>query len=170
MYAKTQDPTQPQTQTPGQILARYRQSAPVNVIALAGEFGLNVWEMHSLPPNISGKIFRDPLNGGKSGFSIAVNASEAYTRKRFTIAHEIAHFILHRSKLENGDLVDDSMYRSGLSTREEADANRLAADIIMPRSLISQLVKAGNRDVATLASLFQVSLPAMQIRLGIPVA
>jgi Zn-dependent peptidase ImmA (M78 family) len=140
------------------------------VIALAGEFGLNVWEMHSLPSNISGKIFRDPLNGGRSGFSIAVNASEAYTRKRFTIAHEIAHFILHRSKLENGDLVDDSMYRSGLSSREEADANRLAADILMPRPLISQLVEAGNRDVATLASLFQVSLPAMQIRLGIPVA
>src|ERR1700722_10214635 len=147
MYVKTQNSPQPQTRTPGQILARYRQSAPVNVIALAGEFGLNVWAMHTLGPSISGKIFRDPLNGGVSGFSIAVNAAEAYTRQRFTIAHEIAHFILHRSKLENGDLVDDSMYRSGLSTREEADANRLAADILMPRSLISQMVKNGNRDV-----------------------
>jgi len=144
--------------------------SPVNVIAVAAEFGLNVWEMHSLPANISGKIFRDPMNGGPSGFSIAVNATDVYTRKRFTIAHEIAHFILHRSKLETGDPVDDSMYRSGLSTREEAEANRLAADILMPRSLIGTLVKSGVRDIESLANRFEVSLPAMQIRLGIPVA
>jgi Zn-dependent peptidase ImmA (M78 family) len=141
----------------------------VNVIALAHDLGLNVWGMHTLDPSISGKIFRDPMNGGTSGFSIAVNATEAYTRQRFTIAHEIAHFILHRSKLEAGDLVDDSIYRSGLSSKEEADANRLAADILMPRPLISRMVSAGNRDVQTLANQFQVSIPAMQIRLGIPV-
>jgi Zn-dependent peptidase ImmA (M78 family) len=136
---------------------------------MAHDLGLNVWGMHTLGPSISGKIFRDPMNGGTSGFSIGVNATEAYTRQRFTIAHEIAHFILHRAKLENGDLIDDSMYRSGLSTKDEADANRLAADILMPRSLITQMVNAGNRDVQTLAIQFQVSVPAMQIRLGIPV-
>ena len=154
--------------TPGQILAKYRKGAPVNVVALAGEFGLRVWEMHSLPPNISGKIFRDPINGGSSGFSIAVNSRELSERKRFTIAHEIAHFILHRDKLSAADLIDDSMYRSGLSTRQEADANRLAADILMPRSLVSTLVASGIRDVDSLASRLQVSIPAMKIRLGIP--
>ena len=110
------------------------------------------------------------MNGGFSGFSIAVNAGDAYTRKRFTIAHEIAHFILHRDSLESGGLTDDSMYRSGLSSAAEAAANRLAADILMPRSLIGALVKSGIRDPESLANQFQVSLPAMQIRLGIPVA
>jgi hypothetical protein len=155
--------------TPGQVIAKYQKSAPVDVIGIARELGLNVWEMQSLPSSVSGKIFHDPLNGGPSGFSIAVNASENPLRKRFTIAHEIAHFILHRDFLEKDDLVDDAMYRSGLSSAEETQANRLAAQILMPFPLIQALVDSGVKDVATLANLFQVSQPAMKIRLGIPV-
>jgi Zn-dependent peptidase ImmA (M78 family) len=125
--------------------------------------------MNSLPPNVSGKIFRDPLNGGPSGFSIGVNAKEHDLRKRFTIAHEIAHFLLHRAKLENGDLTDDTMYWSGLSTEEEAQANNLAAQILMPYELIQRLINSGVKDVESLAERFQVSKAAMTIRLGIPV-
>lgn len=159
----------PSSLTPGQIIAKYQKSAPVDVGGIARDLGLNVWEMQSLPSSVSGKIFRDPLNGGSSGFSIAVNAAENPYRKRFTIAHEIAHFILHRDYLEKGDLVDDAMYRSGLSSAEETQANSLAAQILMPFSLIQALVDSGIKDVATLASTFQVSQPAMKIRLGIPV-
>jgi IrrE N-terminal-like domain len=155
--------------TPGQVIAKYQKKAPVDVIAIANELGLNVWEMESLPSTISGKIFRDPLNGGASGFSIAVNASDNPLRKRFTVAHEIAHFVLHRTHLENGDLIDDAMYRSGLSTAEETQANRLAAQILMPFPLIQELINAGVKDVVALAQAFQVSQPAMKIRLGIPV-
>jgi hypothetical protein len=156
-------------QTPGQIITRYQQSAPVDVLSIARELGLNVWEMSSLPSNVSGKIFRDPLNGGPSGFSIGVNAVEGNERKRFTIAHEIAHFILHRSQLESGDVIDDTMYRSGLSTEQEAEANKLAADILMPYVLIQSLVNSGVNTVPALAEKLQVSPTAMKIRLGIPV-
>lgn len=125
--------------------------------------------MHSLSPNISGKIFRDPLNGGTSGFSIAVNPFEAFVRQRFTVAHEIAHFILHRHLLEaKGTLADDTMYRSGLSTAEETAANRLAATILMPFPLIQSVIASGINDVNSLANRFQVSQIAMKIRLGIP--
>ncbi|MGH9743743.1 MAG: ImmA/IrrE family metallo-endopeptidase [Candidatus Acidiferrum sp.] len=125
--------------------------------------------MHSLPPNISGKIFRDPLNGGTTGFSIAVNSTEAWVRQRFTIAHEIGHFILHRHLLDaKCALADDTMYRSGLSTAEEAAANRLAADILMPFPLIQSVIALGINNVPSLAVRFQVSQIAMKIRLGIP--
>jgi len=137
------------------------------VVAIAGDLGINVWQMSSLPPNISGKIFRDQLNGGKSGFSIAVNARDVFVRQRFTVAHEIAHFILHRRLLEQGDLVDDAMYRSGLSTKEETAANRLAADILMPLLLIRGLMAGGISTPESLANKLQVSLPAMRIRLGL---
>jgi hypothetical protein len=161
--------TNRQPLSPGQIIANRQKTAPVDVLGIATDLGLNVWEMGSLPPSVSGKIFRDPLNGGQSGFSIAVNASDNPFRKRFTIAHEIAHFVLHRSYLDNGDLIDDAMYRSGLSTAEEKQANRLAAQILMPFPLIQSFVAAGYKDVVSLAKVFQVSQPAMKIRLGIPV-
>jgi len=154
--------------TPGQVIAKYQKSAPVNVVAIAKELGINVWAKH-MPVNISGKIFRDSLNGGTSGFSIAVNDTEHPLRHRFTIAHEIAHFILHRAQLEAGDLIDDTMYRSGLSTSEEVAANNFAAQILMPMDLIQKLISEGVNDVPALAARFQVSQPAMKIRLGIPV-
>jgi IrrE N-terminal-like domain len=156
------------TMTPGQIIAKYQSQAPVDVVAIASDLGLNVWAM-TLPESISGKIFRDPVNGGRSGFSIAVNSTHSSVRQRFTVAHEIAHFILHRPKLDSGDLVDDAMYRSGLSNKDETAANRFAADILMPLHLIRTLVEAGIRDPRNLAERFQVSVPAMKIRLGIPV-
>lgn len=155
--------------TPGQIIAKHQVSAPVDVLRLANELGLNVWSMSSLPPSISGKIFRDLLNGGPSGFSVGVNGNDSPVRQRFTVAHEIGHFILHRDRLNSGDLIDDAMYRSGMSPKEEAAANRLAADILMPHQLIRTLLDSGVRNVGTLAQRLQVSLPAMKIRLGIPV-
>lgn len=126
--------------------------------------GIHVWEMHTLGEN-SGKIFRDPLNGGSSGYSIGVKATEGFRRKRFTIAHEIAHFILHRSQIGD-ELIDDAMYRSGLSTREEAEANQLAADILMPVKLIRELQSRGFEDVVSLAGELQVSEAAMKVRLS----
>ncbi len=156
--------------TPGQVIAKHQKQAPVNVVGIANDLGLRVWAMHSLPSSISGKLFLDPLNGGSSGFSIAVNASEAYVRQRFTVAHEIAHFILHKDKIENGELIDDTLYRSGLSSKEETEANRLAANILMPYPLITSLMHSGIRDPQGLANTLQVSLPAIKIRLGIPPA
>jgi len=150
----------------GAVLSRFQQTAPVNVIGFAGALGINVWELQ-LPENISGKIWKDPDNGGSSGFSIGVNRSESFVRKRFTVAHECAHFLLHRNRITN-ELIDDAMYR-GLGGREEAQANKLAADILMPYPLIQKLMASGITDVDELAKALQVSGPAMRIRIGIPV-
>lgn len=171
LHQQIQHPTiQRQTQpSTAQVLAKFHSNAPVDVVGLAKEFGLNVWGSHSLPSSISGKIFRDPINGGASGFSIVVNSAERPVRQRFTTAHEISHFLLHRHLLESkGSLVDDTMYRSGLSTAEEVAANKLAAHILMPFSLINSLVASGFNSVDSLADRLQVSKTAMKIRLGIP--
>jgi hypothetical protein len=151
--------------TPGQIILRHQLSLPVNVTAIARDLGLNVWEMHNLREGIAGKIFKDRLNGGPTGYSIGVNASEGYLRKRFTVAHEIAHYILHRARIGD-ELTDNAMYRGGLSNWEEAEANKLAADILMPRKWISHFRSMGKTDPHDLAQEFQVSEPAMKVRLS----
>jgi Zn-dependent peptidase ImmA (M78 family) len=156
------------TLTPGQIIAKYQSQSPVDIVAIATDLGVNVWETKSLPNSISGKIFRDPLNGGPSTFSILVNANHSLPRKRFTIAHEIGHFVLHRKRLESGELIDDAMYRSGVTAKEETEANRFAADVLMPYSLIRSLIAAGINTPEQLAAKLQVSLPAIRIRMGLP--
>jgi hypothetical protein len=148
------------------VIARFQGAAPVDVTGLAEALGLSVWESEvDLPEGISGKLFRDPYSGGSEGFSIIVRGSDPYVRKRFTVAHEIAHFVLHRDAIGES-LADDELYRSGLSTRQEAQANRFAADILMPRRLIVDCIRRFGDDAQTLASVFKVSEAAMRIRLG----
>jgi hypothetical protein len=151
--------------SPGQIIRHFTQQAPVDVTALAGALGIKVWEKPLV--NISGMVAPDPHNGGTSGYSIYVNSTDSETRRRFTIAHEIAHFLLHRNK-DTKEFKDNIQYRSpGMSDELEAQANRLAADILMPRRLIRQLLDQGVTQPNDLAKKLGVSARAMEIRLGL---
>lgn len=151
--------------TPGQIIAKHQVSAPVDVVAIAADLGINVWESPNLSFQVSGKLFLDPVNGGRSGFSMVVRKSDPLPRKRFTIAHETAHYILHRTQFQAGS--DFAMHRGVHSGREETQANKLAAEILMPYALIQQLISEGNRTPETLANRLGVSKAAIGIRLGI---
>lgn len=135
---------------------------PVNVVGLANRLGIKVYDA-AWPENISGKIQKDAKKGGESGFAIYVNRAHPNTRKRFTIAHEIAHYVLHEDKIGDG-IFDDALYRSGLPEKIEVQANGLAADILMPWQ---ELVKRTPAGVHELAELFNVSEQAMSIRLGL---
>lgn len=135
---------------------------PVNVIGLANRLGVRVYDA-PWPDHISGKIQKDSERGGESGFAIFVNQNHPLTRKRFTIAHEIAHFVLHEDQIGDG-VFDDGMYRSGLPAKVEYQANQLAADILMPRSV---LMENADKPIVQLADMFQVSETAMQVRLQI---
>jgi len=146
----------------------FQKTAPVKVVAVAKALGVAVWDA-PLPPGVSGKLFKaDPTQAGPSGFAIYVNEGEPQVRKRFTVAHEIGHFVLHRHELDAGAIEDDSFYRSRLSNRMEAQANQFAADLLMPWGLIDDLTRSGIRDPDKLAERFEVSITAMKIRLGLP--
>jgi hypothetical protein len=148
-----------------EVISRHQVEPPVDVKAIAEALGIKVWEGR-WPENISGKLIPDPVNGGNAGYSIIVNGDEGFTRKRFTIAHELAHFILHRNQIEAG-IIDNVLYRSGLSNLQERQANRLAADILMPRHLVARILeKHKNHAIEVLANFFMVSPAAMTIRLN----
>lgn len=135
---------------------------PVNVVGLAHRLGVRVFDT-PWPDHISGKIQRDKERGGESGYAIFVNKAHPETRKRFTIAHEIAHYVLHEDQIGDG-IFDDALYRSGLPERIEAQANGLAADILMPWSVLQQHL---GKNPKQLAEMFNVSESAMNIRLGV---
>jgi Zn-dependent peptidase ImmA (M78 family) len=147
-------------------ILRFQKTAPVNIVAVGEAFGLKVYE-DELPNNISGKIRKDNRFGGTACFSIIVNTHEPTVRKRFTIAHEISHYLLHREQIGD-ELTDDALYRSGLSTLAEVRANKLAAEILMPYSLIEEALNKGAKTINELASALQVSKQAMRVRLEIP--
>jgi Zn-dependent peptidase ImmA (M78 family) len=146
------------------VIRRFTDNVPVDIIGLANALGLTVIES-DLGMN-AGEIFRDIRRGGFSGYSIVVNANDPHVRQRYTIGHEIAHFLRHRDRVKNR-LVDDRMYRSGHGRTVEDEADALAADLLMPRRIIARFRAAGLNNVEELAAKFDVSVPAMKRRLGI---
>jgi hypothetical protein len=143
-------------------------AAPVKLSAIARAFDIGL-KSATLPAGISGEIRPDPDRIGR--FLIRVNRHDANNRQRFTVAHEIGHYLLHRDQIGNG-IKDDVLYRSSLSDRREAEANRLAADLLMPEHLIEEWLERARLlrvidVVAYLSAQFEVSEASMKIRLGI---
>lgn len=144
-------------------------SMPVRISAIAEEFGLEVL-LAPLAANVSGEI--RPIEVFPRRYRIKINRYEAAVRQRFTCAHEVAHYLLHEDKISNG-IVDSVLYRSQLSNALEAEANRLAADLLMPYPLLRQYVDefcggdARSADPKLMAEHFQVSEQAMRFRLGV---
>lgn len=147
-----------------EIIRRFANNPPTDIVGLANALGLTVME-EDLGTD-AGEIVRDVRRGGFSGYSIRVNASDPHVRQRYTIGHEIAHFLRHRDRVQNR-LRDDQMYRSGHGTTVENEADALAADLLMPRRVIGELRKAGVTRVEELAAKFDVSVAAMNRRLGV---
>lgn len=114
--------------------------------------------------------------------SIWINPFESDRRQRFTLAHELGHFVLHlygKSQSEFKDN-DSTLRRGGSWNADEYEANNFAAKLLMPQHLIlehgQKLVNQyrGANDerridvgefVSAMADVFNVSKPAMTYRL-----
>jgi Zn-dependent peptidase ImmA (M78 family) len=104
---------------------------------------------------------------------IIYNRSESHVRQRFTIAHELGHFILHKSSGVFVDRKPKALYRNSASSTgevlKEREANAFAAALLMPKSLIDREIKKisdTEEIVDKLAELFEVSKLAMSFRLS----
>ena len=139
---------------------------PVLVVPIANKLGIEVYNVRGWSDRLLGMIREDKEDDGKSGYAIYVNAQHSETRRRFTVAHEITHYVLHKNLIRDG-IVDNTLYRSGLSNLIEMEANRFAAEILMPTHLIRAAIRK-EFSISKLAKKFKVSNEAMAIRLQAP--
>lgn len=151
--------------TPTAIVERYTQDAPVRVEAIARDLGISVIQDVLDEADIAGKIVRDDSGRSPGGYNIYLNARDPIRRQRFTLAHELGHYVLHRDLIGDG-LIDDAMYRSKLGEWYERQANRWAADILMPAALVRGLFRGGMKSFAELSHTLDVSESAIRIRLS----
>ena len=147
-----------------EIVKKYQQQIPVRIKSLASELGANVHEIHTWDKDVSGMIKIDKNKGGFLGYAIYINSSHHPNRKRFTIAHEIAHIVLHSHLIGDG-ITTNGLYRSGFPTHIEWAANRLAGSILMPPNKVKECINGGVESVSELAEIFKVSKSAMTIQL-----
>jgi Zn-dependent peptidase ImmA (M78 family) len=153
-------------------------SVPIPVDKIAREKGLPVIET-AMNADVSGALIRSNNLQG-----IAVNAAQSPVRKRFTVAHELGHFLLEHVDRDyvDRDHVDwefTVIRRDGLSSEAQDDqeiaANFFAANLLMPRHILRKDVENYKRfdgeirlddtDILILARKYRVSEAAMRYRL-----
>lgn len=132
---------------------------PMPVVALAEKLGYTVNEF---TPTAETRDVSGAVNHQRK--TIFINEQENARRKRFTIAHEIGHIILHA---DEGDIVD---YRQSIGpypegqTPKEQEANQFAAELLMPRAVFESLWNALEGSVRDIADQLDVSTQAAEIR------
>jgi len=154
------------------VVSKWVQAdGPTNVRAIFSDLGVDYVE-EPTPSNESGYI-----EVKEGAFRVVVNSLEGAQRRLFTAAHELGHYLMHRDLLvkygrldretrhsdrlfENRAMNEDAPF----SPAHEVQANRMAAQILMPASKVKRLHAGGTTASDDLAREFGVSTAAMDIR------
>lgn len=143
------------------------ESRPIDVMRIANALGISVFEASFENDSISGLIRKEA-----DGVKIYYNRAHNFRRIRFTIAHEIGHYVLgHLDKVRNQQIDDFAlnMFRradgvGGKDYQMEVDANKFAAALLMPEKLVVQSWQETGGDIEKMAEQFRVSCSAMGYR------
>lgn len=147
---------------------------PVPVEQLARDAGAVISYQPFEAEDISGLLYRAAAGAPVIG----VNSNNPKVRQRFTIGHELGHLALHPGQ----QLILERLVRlnfrdatsSTTSDEEEIEANHFAAELLMPRDLLTHSLSvllqgrplSDVEVVRRLARRFEVSQSAMEYRLA----
>jgi Zn-dependent peptidase ImmA (M78 family) len=133
---------------------------PANILKIAEANDINVFKA-DLEKKILGAIHYDK---DAKKYSIILNQNQDSKQQRFTLAHELGHFFLHKDILEADELHIDVMYR--IEDAEEKEVDYFASALLMNRMLLERMYES-NPSIRELAEMFDVSASVMTLRLDI---
>jgi Zn-dependent peptidase ImmA (M78 family) len=146
--------------------------APINVEEIAQRRNAIIHKQ-AVDDDFSGYLFRDTA---RLAAVIGLNSDHHPNRQRFTLAHELGHFLLHTGDEVHIDRQFIMKRRDGKSSEgtnvEEVEANLFAAELLMPEHFLFQDIEQfggidllDEKTVGWLAQKYRVSQQAMTIRL-----
>jgi Zn-dependent peptidase ImmA (M78 family) len=150
------------------------QTPPIPVEDIARSKGIDVRMSEEPDSDISGFLFL-----GSENPIIGVNRTHHINRQRFTIAHELGHFLLHSATTRDlyldhsfKVLLRDARSSEGTDTTER-EANLFAAEFLMPIDFLRRDLQGSmpidvedETFLRELAQRYQVSQQAMMFRLA----
>jgi Zn-dependent peptidase ImmA (M78 family) len=132
---------------------------PVDPFSIAESMGIRAGRMQ-LDDDTSGLI----IARQETQSQIWVEARDTEPRQRFTCAHEIGHFV-ERSQMQR-DLTRGFSFVDKRTSKRDAHefyADEFAGNLLMPERRVRQL--DGHMSLIRMAAYFDVSVPAMEVRL-----
>ncbi len=140
------------------------QDIEVDVFKIAEGLGCNVQLADFQPENVSARVVR--VESLEKPYTIQVARNESPRRQKFSIAHEIAHIILHDDG--TNEFVElrqpTSVYADEGLLYKEVQANMLASALLLPANQVRN-IWASSKSIDDLAEIFNVSKSAAYFRL-----
>jgi Zn-dependent peptidase ImmA (M78 family) len=148
----------------------------VPVISITKALGIEI-QSENVEDRLSGFLVRNTASGKAV---IGVNKGHSKARKRFTIAHELGHYLLHEGELVHFDAERPgfrvNLRSDGSDSDMEREANLFAAELLMPAKFLERdsrikkldlLDEKSSTDIlAPVAKEYGVSVQALTYRLA----
>ena len=123
------------------------EDLPIDANKIAKNLGFEVHDLDSIDDKQSAIILRDAK-------LIGLNKKHHYHRTRFSLGHELGHFLLHHPTEEDCTPDEIKVYNQ--------EADEFAAELLVPYALLKQLIKSNSTD--QLSARFRVSRDVIIIR------
>ena len=153
------------------VRVKTRMSYPdSNLLDVAEKLGVKVYyldfsKFKSEKKEINGVINWKKEDGKEPYAEIYINKDFPSERKKFTLAHELGHYMLHPNEMKlRVDVYDYS--KDSKESVEESEANYFAASLLMPRDEFEKVLGVSNGDLRITAKYFGVSMRAAETRLA----
>jgi Zn-dependent peptidase ImmA (M78 family) len=142
------------------LITEYELTVPVDLEGICSKMDIKIKVLD----------FDDDLSGMITNRTIYINKNNHKNRQRFTLAHELGHFLLHKKQDNSYKGVRfRSEHISSKEKIEEREANHFASLILMPTKFIKEelegLKELSEDFIFDLAKKYKVSSIAMTIRL-----
>ena len=150
-------------------LGKHIDQAPINLDSLLSDLKIDFEHSYDLPGSIRGYIKQQP----EGKYKITVNLEKDAFRQRFTTAHLLGHYFLHRLLINEGvyevfeQSLDNTNYNKGkfnnpdISKQHELEADQFAIRRLMPMDSVLGIYSL-NPDLEYLADKFTVPKKAMK--------
>lgn len=150
-------PAAPPPDTPTAIY-QAQKHVPVDLVGLAKTLEIQIKSV-PMHDSVAGEIIRD----GSDTYTCVLNSMHRPIQQRFTLAHQMGHYVLHREILGQGisDTKDyaavpgSTYYNSRISEHDEADATAFALGLLIPPKALDRFKDLG-LSVEQMADKFQV--------------
>ncbi len=140
-----------------ELLKRYNiTDPPVDLRVIVEKVGLEYQEVDYFPDDVDALIV--PMN---ERIIAAVNKNQSITRRRFSLAHELCHHLLHhdRSVLDDQITIDSQLliaHETSSKDPYEAEADIFAGELLVPLPMLKQHFRSG-LTAPDVARIFAVS-------------
>lgn len=154
-----------------ELINEAKEQEFVDLEALVATIGIDL-DLHPYDAALAGTITRP-----HDRWVIGVNAAHTLTRRRFTIAHAIGHYVMHRDLLALREGVPgvadarnyqqpaiDILRNPHILPHHETEANRIAATLLMGTEKMRRLMAEG-LDADQIAPLIGCAPAAVRIRI-----